>query len=311
MVNVDAALPWTDEQWSRIQGAIQDAARRARVGASFLPTHGPLPPGQAYVSRLELQLGPPLGRATESLEIDEGATLRLVTISCVINLKSVEVHDPQLEAATQLLVRAATVLAHLEDEIIFNGLSTEFGDPARRGRATALAPEDFTTRPNIYIVSAFNEEFLGLLRQGRAPVQVARFGARESFAGQPKGTSLALSVADAVARLESAGQYGPFACVLGHDLYLAANQPTDSLVVPSELVRSYLSGGPFLRCSAMPPQWGIVMAMAGSPVDLVVGHDLHLEYIQRTPEGGYTVRLAEKFRVRIKQSDAIQSIRTT
>jgi hypothetical protein len=39
-----------------------------------------------------------------------------------------------------------------------------------------------------------------------------------------------------------------------------------------------------------------------------VAKDLHLEYIQRRPDGAYALRLAETFRLRVKQPDAIQTL---
>ena len=38
-------LPWTDEQWARVNQVIQEEASRARVAATFLPLVGPLPAG--------------------------------------------------------------------------------------------------------------------------------------------------------------------------------------------------------------------------------------------------------------------------
>ena len=36
-------MPWTDEQWARVNQAIQEEAHRARVAANVLPLYGPLP----------------------------------------------------------------------------------------------------------------------------------------------------------------------------------------------------------------------------------------------------------------------------
>ena len=39
----DPQVPWTDEQWGRVNQVIQEEAKRARVAATFLPLYGPLP----------------------------------------------------------------------------------------------------------------------------------------------------------------------------------------------------------------------------------------------------------------------------
>ena len=38
----DPQVPWTDEQWARVNQVIQEEAKRARVAATFLPLYGPL-----------------------------------------------------------------------------------------------------------------------------------------------------------------------------------------------------------------------------------------------------------------------------
>ena len=42
-------VPWTDEQWARVNQVIQEEASRARVAATFLPLVGPLPGGTDFV----------------------------------------------------------------------------------------------------------------------------------------------------------------------------------------------------------------------------------------------------------------------
>lgn len=42
-------VPWTDEQWARVNQVIQEEASRARVAATFIPLVGPLPKGTDFV----------------------------------------------------------------------------------------------------------------------------------------------------------------------------------------------------------------------------------------------------------------------
>ena len=49
MTSNDPQVPWTDEQWARVNQVIQEEASRARVAATFLPLYGPLPPDTDFV----------------------------------------------------------------------------------------------------------------------------------------------------------------------------------------------------------------------------------------------------------------------
>ena len=42
-------VPWTDEQWARVNQAIQEEVSRARVAATFLPLYGPLPADADFI----------------------------------------------------------------------------------------------------------------------------------------------------------------------------------------------------------------------------------------------------------------------
>ena len=112
-------------------------------------------------------------------------------------------------------------------------------------------------------------------------------------------------IAGAVATLEGNGHYGPFACVLGHQLYRAANTPSPhSLVLPSDRIVPFLDGGPLRRSSAVPKDRGVIVALAGSPIDLVVASDVQVRFLQLSVEPRYIVRVSERFVLRMKQPDA-------
>ena len=54
-------VPWTEEQWARVNQAIQEEAQRARVAATFLPLYGPLPPDTDFVRSGDI----PYSRSTD------------------------------------------------------------------------------------------------------------------------------------------------------------------------------------------------------------------------------------------------------
>ncbi len=85
----DPQVPWTDEQWARVNQVIQEEASRARVAASFLPLSGPLPPDTDFV-RAEIipSETPPSGTAAPTttapsstpLSIEDRHTIQLATL---------------------------------------------------------------------------------------------------------------------------------------------------------------------------------------------------------------------------------------
>jgi uncharacterized linocin/CFP29 family protein len=314
-------LPWTEEQWASMQTVVQEAARRARVASSFLPLVGPLPPGQASVPRLWMDVKkfgsiagePPLqvlrGEAPERLQVEDGETLKLTTISCNVYLTTQQADDPDMASARQMLGRAAGIIGRLEDAIVFNGQTAPGEGPPAGAPPLSIwkvhggAEYPGLLSPDPHGVKAVNEP-------PDEPTKVARDEDKPglgNFGGYSE--SLVAGVVNAVEALESDGQYGPFACVLGDQLYQAANTPSQgSLVLPSDRILPFL-GGPLLRSSAVPADEGVVVALAGSPIDLVVASDVHVSYVQRSVEPRYILRVSERFVLRIKQAEAIRRLK--
>ncbi|MGH3787564.1 MAG: encapsulin [Pseudonocardiaceae bacterium] len=282
-------LPWTDEQWAMVQRTVQENARKARVASSFLPLFGPLPDGQASVPALAMrypELEPYRGEAPKRLEVDDGQTLRLTTIACNVYLKTQQVEDPDLASAKQMLSRAADVIGRLEDAIVFNGQPGEDTPPADTGGI----PEVYTVRGG--------QQQAGLLSDNGLECAVTVSLPRAS-------EDLVRAVIDGIQCLERRGHYGPFACVLGRTLYEAASTPSpNSLVLPSDRITPFLDGGPLRRSSVVPDEQGVVVALAGSPIDLVVACDVHVSFVQLTLEPRYVLRVSERFVLRMKQADA-------
>src|SRR5262245_25551711 len=109
-------VPWTDEQWARVNQAIQEEATRSRVAATFLPLVGPLPADTDFVRAEIVPDNPPL-------RIEDRDTIQLATLQVKIPVRSAQLADPELRSVLALFRRAANVLARLEDAAIFRGLS--------------------------------------------------------------------------------------------------------------------------------------------------------------------------------------------
>lgn len=294
MPEIVASLPWTDEQWAGVQQLVQETARRARIASSFLPLVGPLPPGQASVPAL-LMTQPGLlsrqrGEPAQRLEIDDGDTLKLTTISCEVYLTTQQADDPDLASAKQMLGRVADVIGRLEDAIVFRGQPGPGAAPKTPAGALVV-------QPDVYMVQGGQKNFGLLEDDGKL--------CKQPVDRKKVPDDLVRAVVDSIQELEGRGHYGPFACVLGHELYRIATTPNaPSLVLPSDRIVPFLDGGPLRRSSVVPPEQGVVVALAGSPIDLVVATDVHVKFLQLSVEPRYVLRVSERFVLRMKQPEA-------
>ena len=108
-------VPWTEEQWARVNQAIQEEAQRARVAAKFLPLYGPLSPDTDFVRSVSIPDSAPL-------KIDDKGTIELSTLQLQVELRGAQLADPEMGSALSLFRRAANIIARFEDAFVFNGL---------------------------------------------------------------------------------------------------------------------------------------------------------------------------------------------
>jgi uncharacterized linocin/CFP29 family protein len=370
MTTDNPQVPWTDEQWARVNQVIQGEASRARVAATFLPLVGPLHGGTDFVRKelISYSAPPPANVLTAltrsgggpftvqattttahgivpgqwftlsgnaptgyngtfqalpntkdstiifSLPTDPGAetglgTLvpsqyssagvppdpqrividdrhiwQLATLKVNVHLRGAQMDDPEMTSALAVLRRAANVLARLEDAVVFNGLS---GNPLTPTRAP---------QPQIWEITG-GETIRGLFDSTTPWKQPV---------GPPvHGPALVEAVSLAIGDLENRGHFGPFAVVLGQILFGVAQDPTSSLVLPQDRIIPFLGGGPLLRSSTLQSDHGVVVALGGAPVELIVAKDMHLQFLQRAPDANFLFRVSERMVLRIKEPEAI------
>ena len=123
MADSNPQVPWTEDQWNRITQVVRDEARGARVAGNILPLVGPLEADASYVSVEDL-IEPKAGSGEDNVPgftVDDTKTLKLSTLQVKVFLRSAQVADPELSSALTAFRRAANVLAHLEDDIVFKG----------------------------------------------------------------------------------------------------------------------------------------------------------------------------------------------
>ena len=96
--------------------------------------------------------------------------------------------------------------------------------------------------------------------------------------------------------------------MLGQELFLIAQTPDQgSLVLPQDRIIPFLGGGPLLRSSTLDEFGfgGLVVALGGAPVELVVATDMCLQFLQVTADPVFFFRVSEKIALRIREPDAI------
>jgi uncharacterized linocin/CFP29 family protein len=207
--------------------------------------------------------------------------------------------DPDMASVLAMFRRAANVLARLEDAVVFRGLV--LGPP--------LAPAGGAPGPVIWEITG-GEAMNGLWRipwllPAAQRVRMALLPA----AGID--TRLVSGIAAAIGRLEATGHFGPFAVVLDQQLFLVAQTPSPSLVLPQDRITPFLGGGPLLRSSTLNALGignGVVVALGGAPVELVVATDVCVQFLQLTAEPEYLFRVCEKMVLRIKEPEAIMQL---
>jgi uncharacterized linocin/CFP29 family protein len=285
MTDSNSPVPWTEEQWVRVRQVIQEEANRARVGATFLPLYGPLPPDTDFVPFDRISYPPEkVGEEPERMKIDDTTTVPVPTLQVKVFVRGAQMSDPELTSVLQLFRRAGNVLARLEDALIFRGQTAPYKLAAGADKL-----------PKIWDVLG-GDKSSGLLPEG--------FKGTKSVTGN----QLVEMVSDSITTLEDKGHFGPFATVLGHQFFNAAQTPSASLVLPQDRIIPFLGGGSLLRTSTLPERSGVVVALGGAPVDLVVATDVSLNFLQVTTDPMFVFRVFEKVVLRIKEPEAIVAL---
>jgi uncharacterized linocin/CFP29 family protein len=265
-------VPWTEEQWARVNQAIQEEAQRARVAAKFLPLYGPLSPDTDFVRSVSIPDSAPL-------KIDDKGTIELSTLQLQVELRGAQLADPEMGSALSLFRRAANIIARFEDAFVFNGLKNGQVEGAPGKGETICGGKDFE----------------GLAKIGAAGSAI------------DDGDALVEAVVKAIGDLEDKGHFGPFSVVLSQGLFLIAQQATEELrqVTPQDQILPFLNGGALLRSSVIAEDEGVVVALGGEPIELVVATDMSLQFLQVTQTPSYLFRVYEKLALRIKDKTAI------
>jgi uncharacterized linocin/CFP29 family protein len=319
MADSNMQLNWTDEQWNKVRQVVYEEARRARVAGNFLPLYGPLEPDATYVSKEQLKYeGVPGSAEFQRISVNNTETQPLLTLEVLVYLRGAQVADPELTSAISAFRRAANVLSRVEDTIVFYGKPSDhelrLAHNAALGNARdAAAIKTATADQMSHLKAIWNvtgaDEMDGLAEKV-VPLEEPLAAAEPAQAEEDPAGTLVSDISSAISQLEKAGHLGPFACVLGHGIFKIAQTPNEgSLVLPQDRILPFLGGGPLLRTSTLYPDEGYVVASGGVPIDLVVGTDISVCFLQITLEPRFVFRVYEKIALRVKEEGAIVRIR--
>jgi hypothetical protein len=273
------------------------------VAATFLPLLGPLPGDTDFV-RQELIQYPALPTtppppAPQRIGIDDRPVIQLATLQVKVPVRGAQMADPEMTSVLALVRRAANVLARLEDAVVFRGLVQVPGQ-------NLFAPP-IAVGPPVWEIPG------GQVSNGLWTVTApwARWIVIPWWPPAGRDTRLVRGISAAIGRLEAGGHFGPFAVVLDQRLFVVAVSPSPALVLPQDRIIPFLGGGPLLRSSTLDNPFirtGVVVALGGAPVELVVATDACFQFLQLTPEPIFIFRVCEKMALRIKDPDAIMQL---
>ncbi|MBV8071610.1 MAG: encapsulin [Acidobacteriaceae bacterium] len=282
MSDTSMPLEWTAQQWQNVQQTIYEEARRARVAARFLPLYGPIAADAETVPAEVLGVEKPTDPCAcpeDRLHVSESEPLRITTIAVNVPLSSQQVAQPDLSAALSLFRRAANIIAHVEDALIFRGAS---------GLPSGMPP--------VYRVTGGipNHGLYDRGHQTKVPMNT--------------GDELLKAVAHGIAELESRGYIGPYALALSSELFVISETPNPgTLVLPSDRIRPLIEGS-LVRTGTLPPKDGVLVSLAGKPVEIVVAADIAAKFLQVSAEPRWIFRVSERFVLRVKERDAIETL---
>ncbi|MET4177095.1 putative linocin/CFP29 family protein [Bradyrhizobium sp. LA6.1] len=325
MTTDNPQVPWTDEQWARVNKVVQEEASRVRIAATFLPLLGPLPGDTDFVRQEVItQVAPPNWAAWAAppppfppptispvpppiiLGIQDKRVIQLATLQVRVPVRGAQMADPEMTSVLALFRRAASVLARLEDAVVFRGLVPDLAFPGQNRFAPPINVGPAPPQRLWEITGGEPSRGLWTIPLGFPPAP------QVDIAAEPQTTRdarLVVGIARAIGLLEAQGHFGPFAVVLDQALFLVAQTPSPALVLAQDRILPFLGGGPLLRSSTLnvtpAVANGVVVALGGEPVELVIATDVCVQFLQVTAEPNFVFRVCEKMALRIKEHDAI------
>jgi len=308
-------IPWSADVWHRIDQAVEMESKRTKVAARFLPKR-PVPPKTTSVPTDAYSLNANGGGAP-ILTVDEGATTRMNEYYVEFELTPQQVDQEEGDfkqlghsTAVTLATKAANTLAQAEDLIVFQGQN-------------AITGSTLFTKNFVLTLGGNQPSDTGLLN---FPVGANNPGAEAAVIviqvqplapavpGVIYGPNTFEAVAKAYSALQAVGHYGPFALVLETIPYADTYAPLPAtLTLTADRIKPLVPAG-FFGTGTLPPNpppapvapyYGVLVSLGGNTMDLVVGLEPTVAFMQEDTNGNFRFRVLERIALRTKDQAAI------
>jgi uncharacterized linocin/CFP29 family protein len=300
-------LAWSQEIWNSIDQAVHDECQRTKVAAKFLPLY-PVGPDMLTVpsDAVDPQTFP-------LLTVNEAAVTPLLEMWVDFALTKQQYEDEEhLHTAVTLAINAANKLSRAEDLVIFQGdvgLSDTLFQSQTVNLRGAKRVENNVVRPFPItgLLPADSDKIIPVepTEPYLDPAQ-NRYG-ENTFGAVAMGYSLLQRT-----------HYGRQALVLPTSVYADTYAPLrTTLIMPADRLKGLVED----RCygtGALPDQFlaathagsefvprGVLAALDGNTMDLVVGMDTITQFTQVDTWGLYLFRVFERFTLRLKDRTAV------
>lgn len=305
MDHAGSQLPWSEEQWTKVQSAVTEAFTRASVAGQFLPCFEPEQVGADSIRADQLRIDVArAGAPSNPIGVRGQRSLEFFTITVRAELSNQQISEKSLSTAMFVFKRAAALLAQGEDFIVFSGFETPIGGVNIGSTRTVPAGVEVTggLRTAWGLIEYGELSAIRALPFGKASPGTRGIAVAAGGGGAVTGDDISNQVTSAIGQLEADGYPGPYACVLDNQLFDLVYRPsTPRGELPADRIRAVLAG-PLLRSGQVLARHGVVISLASEVVDLAIASPPKVQFLQVTADARYLFRVFERFVLRIKES---------
>lgn len=271
---------WDQTIWDEINNAVKMEMGKVRIAQRVFPAMA-FETNPTEIPNDVINFQDPDG-----LSITEGRTKPFVEIYQEFPLTNTQVgKEAQIKTCKTLARMAAKALALAEDTILFQGntgklpgnVKADLIDSAAAGLLGEASPRDADDDDENKVT---------------VPIPVRRLESSETKA--VFGENVFSAVAEGRAILNSKAQAQNYALFLPTKVYADTHVPPSkaSLVTTAERIKPLVEGG-FYGTGTLPPDKGLLVALAGDPTCLYVGREVITEFVRK--EGSkYFFRVVER-----------------
>jgi uncharacterized linocin/CFP29 family protein len=270
---------WEQSIWQEINDAVKMEMGKVRIAQKVFPTM------MFDTNPTEIPNDVINFQDPDGLSIKEGRTKPFVEIYQEFPLTNTQVgKEAQIKTCKTLARMAAKALALAEDTILFQGdtdlpgnVKADLIDSAAAGLLGEASPGDADDDDENKVT---------------VPILVNRLVDSETKA--VFGENVFSAVAEGRAILNSKAQAQNYALFLPTKVYADTHVPPSkaSLVTTAERIKPLVEGG-FYGTGTLPPDKGLLVALAGDPTCLYVGREATTEFVRK--EGSkYFFRVVER-----------------